>query len=485
LPGWITKTDAEGGFTFPLYKNPGEDGVIRAYYSFFVFPPENVETDDPRYKISTTPISYDIFFEWNYMHDFRNWSEIYFNKELILRSLFATANSATPFLAIATEAQRQRLYTLADECAKHKEQIQKGKEERARLEEQLKQYAQLPDAIGKTWQERALKMQREFEKEFKAARGESSGWDEATRKLYQDKMYEIPKQAKALWEEDLRKFNEDKKKQEILLKKSEEALAKLQSRNPEEELVKAWQDIHYDIVVDMPLRNEQTNYKQMPVPAVYEINGTVSGEEMTPKTRTGYCTEVHLIKRGLDELQTREPVLALSVDTQSRSVSGDLNKAKSHKPPYRFKFTEKIPEHLVINRYIKFYSENMGIPVANRGIPVGAGPIFFDMSAYGVRKELVDNALNALWGHFALPKEIQVEGAPSKPVKIKDEKRFKELVDESKKIAQEMNALGLKYGDLMRANPGDPKYAQQYQQELNKLTERYKAIQKEIQKLTE
>jgi len=132
--------------------------------------------------------------------------------------------------------------------------------------------------------------------------------------------------------------------------------------------------------------------------SVYEIDGTVSGEETTPPVKTGYITEVHLVKRGLDESRTKESVTALSVDTHDRIVTGDLNDPKSHQPPYKFKFSEKIPEHLAINRYVRISTGSLAVR------PVGAGPVIFELSPNGDGKEFTDEAIDTLWSNFTAGK---------------------------------------------------------------------------------
>ncbi|MCX5677549.1 MAG: hypothetical protein NTY76_00350 [Candidatus Omnitrophica bacterium] len=223
MPGWIVKTDSEGKFTFPLYKYPGLDGVIEAYYTFFVFPPDNVETYDPRSMVSDT-LSCDIFFP----------------------------------------------------------------------------------------------------------RGRSRNLD--------------------------------------------------------------------DVSIEIALTGEKGDYKQSPVLSVYEIGGTVSGEEMAPPVKNGYTTEVHLIKRGLDESRTKESVTALSVDTHDRLITGDLTDPKSHQPPYKFRFSEKIPEHLAINRYVRISTGSLVVK------PVGAGPVLFELSPNGDSKKFTDEAIDTLWNNFTAGK---------------------------------------------------------------------------------
>ena len=389
MPGWIVKTDSEGRFAFPLHKEPGRAGVIKAYYTFFVFPPDSVETDDPRSALSDT-LAYDIFFDRNYLRTLDYWTRYYVDNGLISNALGGAVNAATPFLEIASEAQRQRLASLLDGYKRSAEEERLALEEITRLKGRLTQISRSPGGIEKTWQERALKLQREFEKGFRDSHGPSSGWNEETRKAYQEKMYELPKTAKAAWQEDMGKFEKEKRKAEEDLKKAGSAHSGRKSRLAQEELFAAWQDIYYDMLIAMALRGD----RQPPVSSVYEIDGTVSGEEMVPPAKGGYITEVYLIKRGLDESRTKESVVALSVDTQSRIVTGDLNDPKSHRPPYRFRFTEKIPEHLAINRYVRLSSGSLKV------IPVGAGSVFFELSPSGDARKFTDRAIDALWNNF-------------------------------------------------------------------------------------
>lgn len=470
-PGWIAKTDAQGNFSFPFYKNPGQDSVLLAYYTFYVFPPDNIATNDPREMISPTAI-YDLFSDTNYVRDYRRWFEVDLIREKKRRALTGTAFPEDERLAIADAAKKKRLLTLIDEYTKQQKDRDTAEAEVARLKEQAKQSSTWPQDLEKKWQDRALKMQREFEKEFKASHGESSGWDEETRKLYQDKMYEIPNQAKAEWEEDVKKFEQEKKKGEEALKSDEEKLAAMRFKNFDEEIESAWADIYYDVVVDMPLLSE-LDYVQSE--HIYEIDGTVSGLEMTPKVRGGYGTQIHLIKLGVDEIETTAIPLALSVVNNSRMICGDLEDAKTPQPPYLFKFSEKIPEHLVINEYVRLSPEA-------RGVPVCAGLTFFELTTNGYHKEMTDNAINNLWGSFALPKST---GTPHKPIKIKDEKRYKELIEECKRLTNESMILGEKYSELMRKNPNDKKLYDDYQKQANVLQEKIKKIVTEMQQLTE
>lgn len=473
-PGWITKTDANGNFTFPLYKNPGQDGVIQAHYTFYVFPPENSVTNDPRDRISNTAI-YDIFFDWNYMRDHRQWIDLDLTREQMRSALSGTPSPDNKRLAIADSSKKQRLVKLIGEYAKQQKERDAAEAAVAQLKEEAMKSNEWPPYLEKTWQNHALKMQREFEKEFKSSHGDSSGWDEETRKIYQDKMYDIPKQAKALWEDDVKKFDQEKKKTKEALRKSEEKLAAMKANNLDEQIEKVWADIYYDVVVDIPLISEMNNVKSE---NIYEIGGTVSGEEMTPKIRGGYATEMHLIKRGVDEIETKAVPMALSVVNNSRMVCGNLKDPKTPQPPYRFTFNEKIPEHLVINKYVRLSPEA-------RGVPVCAGLTFFELTTNGYHKQMTDNAINSLWGSFVLPKSMNVEGIEYKPIKLKDEKRYKQLMEENKRVMNEVTLLGEKYAEIMRKNPNEKKYYEDYKQQLNKLMEKSKKIVEEMKQLME
>jgi len=183
-------------------------------------------------------------------------------------------------------------------------------------------------------------------------------------------------------------------------------------------------------------------------PSIFEFGGDVQGANIIPKVKAGYDTMVYLVSQTIQDGVRERPIEALYTVNDEPSVQGNLDEPDTQRPPYDFKFTERINKHLVINDFRHLFRGSNGVGV------YGVRSIFDGL----IVPDMLPSRLEGLF--VPLPWVVEVEGFP-----IKDSEKFHATIDE---LQDEYDQIMRKYSREMNSVWMDSKAGKLTPEEANK-----------------